>query len=540
MLGVTGLSAQMATAPLPAKLNVTITMNGATYTYPGGPQIPDYDVGFREDGRVVFHLGALGDLKKANAQPPPYNLGAHHVKIQDGARVVFEADIPNHWWNAEWTYRPAPLSVKKTPSQIVAANRMFPFGDIGVKVGQTADYVFKGPMDSAGITIYMPSTGERPDIGLITDASAFYMLGGKPGPMLAWAQAAGSCPMHFRDEKTGKPIDLRIYPQANSYSGPQQGSPWLIRGPKDKDGWPQFAGGWTPQQGHYCEMSYLAHVATLDSGFLEDLQYSANFTVLSDGYASKPTGAIVYGELRGVAWAFRNLFMAHVATQDAEAAGTLPASCHPASYFKTILDNQLKYYTEKYKNDPTNQYFRLVTAGDRFGPWQCDYMLSSLAFGVLTGHSDWAPMYVWALGNVIARTNGTSGYPPGWGGAYYLNTHEWVTKPDGTPDQSQFDKSKPLDWHGAFLYQTNDPNGERLTPAQIETLKVDPFNRGRAMVGGEYLMTTRAVLVMADYLDKKGFANVRATYPELEKCIATADRMVRANGSVNPRVSVVN
>ncbi|MEO8302292.1 MAG: hypothetical protein ABI608_10885 [Rhizomicrobium sp.] len=542
VLGVSGLSAQIAPNPAASNFKVTVIWNGATYTYPQGPQIPSYYVGFRQDGRIVFHLGALGDLAKAAAaKPEPYHLGPHHVKIERGEAVVFDADIVGHWWNAEWTFRPSPIAAKRTPAQIVAANRMFPFGNTGAKVSPPANYVFKGPMDSAGITLYMPTTGERPDIGLITDASAFYMLGGKPDPMIAWAQAAGSCPMHFRDEQTGKPIDLIRYPKANSYSEPKQGSPWLMSGPPNPKaaGYRQFGGGWTPQQAHYCEMSYLAYVATLDAGFLEDLQYSANFTVLSDGYMSGGRNiATVYGELRGIAWAFRNLFMAHIATKDAEAAGTLPASCHPSSYWKALLDNQLAYY-KKYMTDPSNQTFRLVSGGDRFGPWQADYMLTALAFGVLTGHSDWAPFYVWALGNAIARTNGTSGYPPGWGGAYYLNTREWMTRPDGTLDQNQYNPSQPLDWSTTFLYQTKDPNGARPTPAQIDALKSDPLNGGKSMVGAEYLMTTRAVLVMAAYLEKNGLANVRAAYPDLDKCVANVERMVRNNGAANPRTSVI-
>lgn len=535
-LAVTGLSAQTV-----SNLKVTVTLNGATYGYPNGPQIPSYYVGFRKDGRIVFHLGALGDLTKANAQANAYHLGPHHVKIENGATVLFDADIPSHWWNSEWTFRPAPLEAKRTPAQIVAANRMFAYGDTGARVGQVNNYVFKGPMDSAGITTYMPTTGERPDIGLITDPSASYMLGGKPGPMLAWAQGAGSCPMHFRDEKTGKPIDLLKYPAANSYSEPRQGSPWLLVGPPNPQatGYRQFGGNWTPQQAHYCEMSYLAHVATLDMGFLEDLQYSANFTVLCDGYMSQGRRiATIYGEYRGIAWAFRNLFMAHAATQDAEAAGTLPDSCLPAAYWKKLLDNQLAYY-KQYMVDPTNQTFRLVSGGNRFGPWQADYMLLALSFGVLTGHSDWAPLYVWALSNAIARTNGTSGYPPGWGGAYYLNTAEWVMGPDGKPDQNKYNPAARLDWGSTFLYQQNDPNGARPTPAQMAALKDDPLNGGKAMVGSEYLMNTRAVLVAASVLDKKGLANVRATYPELDKCIANVDRMVRNAGSVNPRAAIV-
>lgn len=515
VLRATGLYAQAV--PATSELKVSLTWNNATYTYPDGPKIPSYYVGFRQDGRIVFHLGALGDLTKPRVQPTPYHLGPHHVRIEKGLAVVFEADILAHWWNAEWTYRPAPIAIKRTPAQIVAANRMFAYGNTGASTSQT-DFIFKGPMDSAGITIYMPTTGERGDIGLITDVSANYMLGGKPGPMLAWAQAAGSCPMHFRDEKTGKPIDLIKYPKANSYSEEKQGAPWLLRGevnPK-APGYRQYGGGWTPQQAHYCEMSYVAHVATLDPGFLEDLQYSANFTVLCDGHLSNARNiATVYGEYRGIAWALRNLFMAHVATQDAEAAGTLQTTCHPSSYWKALLDNQLAHYS-KYMVDPNNQVFRLVSGPGKFGPWQVDYMLTALAFGVLTGHSDWAPLYLWALKNAIDRTSGKSGYPVGYGGAYYM------------------DGEQP-DWYSAFLAMS-PPSARPPTQAQINALKSDPFNGGQAMVGGGYLMTTRAVLLMASYLDKKGLANVRATYPDLYTCIANVERMVH---HTTPRVSVV-
>ena len=52
-------------------------------------------------------------------------------------------------------------------------------------------------------------------------------------------------------------------------------------------------------------------------------------------------------------------------------------------------------------------------------------------------------------------------------------------------------------------------------------------------------MASRAVLVMASYLDKKGLANVRGMYTDLDTSNANVDRMVRNYGSVNPRASVV-
>jgi hypothetical protein len=530
VLGVSGLSAQ---PPSSSNVKVSIIWDGVTYGYPDGPKIPSYYVLFREDGRILFHLGALGNLSLA--APPTikaYHLPAHQVRIERDGKIVLDETLPGHWWSAQWTYRPKPLAVVKTPAQIVTARRMFPFGRTGATLERPAPRVPYRLMGASNIVRGMPMTGERSDIGLITENSGHFMLGDSPDPMIDWALSAASCPMHYRDEATGKPIDLTKYPSANCNDLPGlAGWPYLPKGPKMADpfNYQVWGGGWVPQQAHYCEMSYVAYLATEDPAFLEDLQYSANFTVLCDAAKSmRLHKAIPSGEYRGIAWAFRNLFMAHAATLDAEAAGRLPDSCHPSSYFKTLLDNTLAWYS-KSMTDPASQAFRLVSdlviAGNPrvpvFAPWQCDYMLQALAFGVLTGHSDWTPLYLWALGNAIARSDAASGYPPGWGGAYYL---------DGT---------KP-NWESAFLAGVPGLGGaEPPSPEQVADMKADPYHGGSPVKGAETIMITRAVLVMADYLDKKGLAGVRQAYPNFDACLKNMNRMFSTYGRVNARVSVV-
>jgi hypothetical protein len=522
--------AQKASAPTPdiSGLKVSVTRDGATYTYPDGPKMPSYHVEFREDGRILFHLGELGDLKTGHTVPP-YHLGPHRVKIEKGATVLLDAEVPSHWWNAQWTHRLSPMRRAMTPEQIVAANRMFKFADTGAGLPAQPNYTFKGAMDSAGITRYMPTTGERGDIGLITDNSAYYMLGESPGPMVAWALAAGSIPMHFRDEATGRAIDLIQYPGANAFDLPGlQGKPFLLKGPPDPKApeYSQYGGEWTPQQAHYPELSYVAHYATGDLGFLEDLQYSANFTLLCDAYDSNQRGiATVKGEIRGVAWALRNLFMAHIATKDLEAKGPVPSWLHPSSYWKTLLDNSLNYFMPQTKG-PIQQAFNMNGDG-RYSPWMHDYLCLSLAFGVLTGHSDWNDFYLFNLGNVIKRTNGTSGWPLAYCTPYRINT---VPGGEGTVPQT---------WKQAFDEQVKDPE-TKISQEEHDALVADPYHGGRFTPTQtvEYGMGTRAVLVMAAYLDKKGILGVRQTYPELDTCVANLNRMTRG-GAINPRISVV-
>lgn len=495
------------------------------------PNDPNLYILSRPDGRKVYHFGSIAPAPlKDQDFTKCYHLGAY----TDGA-----INVPAHWWGAEVTDRTnCPIVIRRSPADLVAASRMFPFGDTGVAVPPQPPRVPYTQMGSSNLTIGMPTTGERQDIGFVTDNSAYYMLGKDPAPMVDWAQAAGTCPMHFRDEATGKPIDLLKYPTTNAYDGAgYQGIPWLAKGPPNPQApaYSQWGGGWVPQQAHYPEMSYVAYQATLDAGFLEDLQYSANFTVLTDAAISRQMGkATCHGEYRGVAWALRNLFMAHVSTRDAEAAGTLPTSCHPSSYWKALLDNALGFYSRS-MTDPTRQVFRfvsdLVDAGNpsvkALAPWQCDYMLTALALGVLTGHADWTPLYLWALKNAIDRTSGDE-LPVGFGAPYYID--------GGQPS-----------WKAAMVAGIGQLGGaEPATQAELAALAADPYNGGKALRGIYYLCNTRTVLVMAQYLHLKGLVDVKSVYPKLDTCVSNVDRMLRnavadpaVRLTMNPRASVV-
>jgi len=529
ILGASSLAAQTpssSNAASPVR-KVSITVDGVTYRYPDGPKLPSYSVNIRSDGAILFRLGSLGDLTAPGSTVKPYQLGPHHVKIESETAVLLDRDVPAHWWHAQWTFRPAPITVKRTPAQLVAANRMFRFGDTGCRVGGDPGFKYSGPMDSAGITKNMPQTGERPDIGWTTDAVAVWMLGGSPNSMLAWAQAADSVPINYVDDKTGKPIDLTVYPNANNYPSPgAQGRPWIAGG---------AGNGWDADISHFPSMTYAAFETTHDIGFLHNLQHAANFSSIDDAYSCSPTvGAVVnFEQTRQLAWGFRNLFEAHIATKDAEALGILPPDLHPSGYFKRLLDNNLKFYSSQMK-EPRRQTPRLLGPLWHYSPWQVDYLLTSLAFGVLTGHGDWTQLYLWVLGNAVARTSNKSGYPPGLGTLYRLNSvrgGDANTNPNPTM----------LTWAQVAPEMMNDTEA-RLSQAQIDALARDPLNGGVPLANpdGGYMMTTRAVLVMADHLDKSGLAPVRASYPELDACLKIADRMVRTIGIMQPRVSVVS
>lgn len=483
------------------------------------------------DGRELYRLGTIF------AGTDPFDVGAYTA---NGVNVPFQG------WFQQWTFDTQP-TVTRTPSDLAAANRAFSYGPVpGCTTNPVASVSFTGPMDSAGIAKNMEAGGERPDIGLVTDYTGDWLKGGSPSSMLDQAMAADSIPINFVDETTGKPIDKVVYPQANTYENPTgQGSPWFPRGVKI-NGYYQFADDWRPDPGHYPSLVFTAFQATCDPRFLYNLQHAGQYSMIIDAANCSPAkGAVIsQGQTRVVAWGFRCLFEAHTATLDAEVLGILPADLHPSSYWKTLLDKNLAFYLPQI-SDPTRQIFRQLGPRDRFGPWQQDYLLTALAFGILTGHADWLPIYMWCLGASVQRNKGGSYlqdcYPTGWGTAYYLNAYEWAIDPiTGNPDLNKYDYSKPLNWWTSFLYIQQDPSSTPPTQAQITTLQTNPTNGGVAMQGNEYNMTNRAVLVMADTLDKKGLAQVRATYPEFDTCLANANAMVTAYGKMNARQSVIS
>jgi hypothetical protein len=451
-----------------------------------------------------------------------FHYGPYFVIGMDG---VTKFNVPAHWCNAAWVdFSKSGLSVVNSPEVLAKNHWTFAYGDIGVPhsaPGLTVPYTLMG---SSNITLYMPTTGERPDIGLVTDVSAFFLLGHGSAGMLEWAKAGFSIPDQFIDDATGQTIDLLRYPAANNYQhNLAVGHPWLGGGPPNTD--PNVGPGrWAPQNAHFPSLWYEAFRATANPAFLWQGQCRATFAFVSAAYTStQRNSATIIGEQRGTAWSLRDLFAIHAATRDYENVGGKTGSgtpLKPASYWQELLDQTRAYYDVQ-RTDPQYQIMRFFAPADvHSAPWQQDYCLEALAFGLLTGHREWTDIYLWTLENAISRTNGTSGWPPAYTG-YYIPT---------------FAPS----WESAFLTGAPEVSGAGPPSADVvAALKTDPMNGGVFLGDANSLYTLRAVLAMALYLDNEGIAPVRATYPEIDACYANAHVLVAKSGAVNPRDSVL-
>jgi hypothetical protein len=516
---------------------VTLTLDGITYRYPEGPALYGYSVRFDPDGSILFHLGLVEDLTGYRSTAQPMELGPHTVQIDDNPPL----EVRGHWWNASWRWPLEPPPIVKDANALVQARRAFPFGDTGCSTGEIVSPAYRAPMDTSDITLYMPTTGERKDIGLRTDNGGVFLKENNPAPLIAWGLAGYSCPIKLRDEHTGKPVNLAQYPDLNMWDAPNyQGAPWVPKGlpldPNQPDSYSGFGGGWGVQRAHFCEMSGLAALATENDGVLENLQHEANWILFTDIGGTDPLLRPHCGvsEMRGSAWTLRQVTLAYIATKDREKRGPLPSFLLPSSYWQGILDRSLTFWMSRV-NDPGEQYYRLLTMGraDTFAPWQANYVLTVLAYMVLIGLFEWQPVYLWCLKNAIDRASGHSGYPPGWGTAYYLRIlpyKEGTTQPDFNAPY--------LTWEESFATLINQPEGG-CSQEQYDALMADPHNGGVAMQGQEYNVNMRQVLVQAQYLDDHGICPVRAHYPELDACANTLESQTRAYGLMNMRASVV-
>lgn len=431
--GLTGLIASPAQAAPISDIAVEIALNGQTYRYDGStgidlgawsdpqgqfvqdcfrvnhPQSP-LSIFIRPDRgtnrlEIVFELGRLWSTEE------PQNLPPYQVKILRGPATLATIDVPLHYWRARWRWQSAPRPIRTTAAQLMGqwlmpqlSDRLHPVSALARTAPQYT------PLGLAGLMSYMGSTGERAEIGLVTEFQAQYLCTGNEvarDTVFAQAEAAGTFPWNMRDEKTSAPFDTLAYPKATSY-GPQAGNPYFRSGQVGK-GVPQW------DSAHQPALSYLPYLLTGDPYHLEQMQLIASANVLWRpwDYRYRTT------QIRGEAWAMRTWAQVAKVTP-----ANVPKWMLPQAHWQKLLDSYLDWYLKAFVSnpEPTRSVFRttMQTFGDERDapmmqgthtqPWQDDFLASVFGWMVLMGHAQWRPVFEWKIGSTIARTNGQSGW----------------------------------------------------------------------------------------------------------------------------------
>ncbi|HET7086100.1 MAG TPA: hypothetical protein VFI23_15095 [Rhizomicrobium sp.] len=350
---------------------------------------------------VVFESGRLWG---GAGEPRPLN--KYRARIFRGSTSLASVDVPPHYWFARWRWQSKPRPIRANPAQLMdqwlvprLSEQLRPRSDTFRPIEIFA------PMGVANLLPYMPSSGERPEIGLLTEYQAQYLCNGNDTALnilLAQAEAAGTFPWIMRDEKTNGPLDTLAYPRVTTY---QQGGDPFIR---------TINQAVTADAAHQPALTYVPYLLTGDPYYLEQLQFQASFNVVWRPWAARYRTT----QIRGEAWSLRTW---------AQAARITPAQVPkwllPQSHWQKLLDSYLAAYLKNFVANPEAPYAIFRTTEQGFGdnrggllagtygyPWQDEMLTAVIGWTVLMGHSSWRPVFEWKIGSTIARTNGQTGW----------------------------------------------------------------------------------------------------------------------------------
>lgn len=527
-------------------MTYTVTVNGSSTL----PKDYHYEV---RDGEIMFHLGILGthDYFPSHPKDSPYSgiapgeiipdptstaydLGSHTVEILQDGNLVKQYTLSKHIWASRW-FHPLRVTVSKnTTKQLQDALVIPPYGDPGFPVAFPGTVTWNGPQDTAQITRNGTITGGRPDIGFFNEWSIKSILTNDLSDMINTANGCFALPIFFRDERTGQCQDIVKWPGSTIGSAPgQQGLPWINRGPQQDI---------QVDDAHMIECGAAAYAYTEEPRYLELIQYASVYAFLTTSYYSNyrdgvtgnyyiQDGACIGpNQTRACAWTLRSLTLAEVLTRRLESQGPLPSYLKPSSFFKTIINNHLDFFTRWYMNDPANQVARVFTHTGKAGFWQENFKHFTLSY-MAAHYPEWRPLYLWGLGQVISMTNGKSGFPPAAVGTYYVPLGP--TLDNDPPDLGRITPSMVFSdwsqiWENYAKIQINGTaiDGGGLNQSEYDRLKADQYNNLRFIRGGtDYAANPVATLAYAVYLDRNKIVDISSTYPELEQCYASQYQM---------------
>ncbi|WP_115937112.1 calcium-binding protein [Aestuariispira insulae] len=290
-----------------------------------------YDVSITQNGREVFSQQALDHHQK----------GTWHITVRTGSeipvRVIRDMDYLLHT-GALPQY---DLSVGASEAAIRASvNRLQQVGT--------------GPMTTGTIELNMPKPGGREDIGPLPAWTVRYLASQDENAervMYANADAAGSIPWHYRDEKTGQVVSVDDHPKL--WFDKRSGTTVL------PDAYSTAGTDWVTDVAHLPSLVYIPYLLSGSQYYRDELQFSANHATayIWDGWRGPRqelsgnfslgtnawTRTETIAQTRAQAWGLREI---------ADAAYILPDDDPAKAYFERRLKVNLESYHRIYIDGP--------------------------------------------------------------------------------------------------------------------------------------------------------------------------------------------
>jgi hypothetical protein len=375
----------------------------------------------------------------------PQNFTYDASVLVGGKSVYAQAGLSHYhharWRKVFWYNNTAPeLNVQQNTAYLIAS-RAIPNYDQSLKITDAAIASWNtkwtnsktGPMNVGVGQAYMPTTGGRPDLGLMPAWNALYVLSMDKRMKtisLGMSEQAGSWSSHYRNKTTGRPVTLVEFPYMTTLNAPGD---TLNPATRLREAFPACATTTacttpnTADTSHQAGFSYLPYLLTGDYYHLEELQFWANFS----SFASNPAyrewgkGLVKSDQVRGQAWTLRTL---------AEAAYITPDNDPQKANFTAMVNNNIDWYNANYTNSSTanklgaleHGYAIIYNSNTGLAPWQDDFFTASIGHMVELGFTGAQPLLTWKSKFSVDRMVGT-GYCWIQAPAYSLNVRATST-----------------------------------------------------------------------------------------------------------------
>lgn len=379
---------------------VTPTIRQQNWRFPRDPALPTLDVFYRRDGSRHEAVFELTDATYKSA--PVTDLPAYTAALVVDGVTVLQGSVPVHYWGARWRLHPGYRPRIRSIGDLVAAGLVPAMDQIPPATNKVASYT---PMGMAAVLPYMPTTGERPDLGVV-NAWAAALIANGDGDLLDWqqqmenAEAAGTVPWHYRDE-TGQIFNIDTHPGWAITPGYADSPSHVAAQPAQR-----AASTPKPDGDHMPTLAYVPYLLTDDPYWLEALQFQANWAMWQGG-SSKGLGLVTGYQVRGTAWTLREIAHAGAAT---------PPSPMKDYFLRKLENNRKAFFAITVDSiDPVASGLRLPKVTDyQLTPgWQNDYVSIVVAHLVQMGFAAWEPLLDWIAPGLLARSQGraASGWP---------------------------------------------------------------------------------------------------------------------------------